>query len=465
MGASTQQVERTSNPPRLRNIDPALRTAVDEVARGDRDFWTFRRGTARAGDYALYQYPAMMVPEMPHVFLDTIMQLQQGAVRRLLDPFAGSATVLREGMMHGLDVYGLDINPLAILLAQVKAGPFTTDHLTDSFTQVLTRAREDMTTAIAVDFPKRNKWFRQEVSIGLSRLRRAIMTEPEQWIRRLLWITLAETVRLTSNSRTSTYKLHTRPASEIEASEKDPLEVFSRVAYRTVDQVGKLGRDLAESEQLYRGRYRREFQVRLQDSAQSVLPGKRSRLRYDLVVTSPPYGDNTSTVPYGQSSYLPLQWIDFRDIGDGTIDATCLRTTNEIDRRSLGGQAPREWRTLIERLSDISSTYAGLPTLLKDSPADRLRRLTVFFQDLELAVGNISRALNPNGYMVWTVGNRRVGGHEIPLDDILTEFFASHRVEAVHKVRRTIVSKRMAGRNAIASTMGREEILFFRKRE
>ena len=58
---------------------------------------------------------------------------------------------------------------------------------------------------------------------------------------------------------------------------------------------------------------------------------------FNLLVTSPPYGDNQTTVTYGQFSYLPLQWIPFEDI-DESIELDYLKTTQEIDSKSLGGQ-------------------------------------------------------------------------------------------------------------------------------
>ena len=73
--------------------------------------------------------------------------------------------------------------------------------------------------------------------------------------------------------------------------------------------------------------------LRLGDSAELVPPVQGG---HDLLVTSPPYGDNPSTVPYGQYSYLPLQWIDLDDIHED-IDSSYLRSTHEIDTRSLGG--------------------------------------------------------------------------------------------------------------------------------
>ena len=65
--------------------------------------------------------------------------------------------------------------------------------------------------------------------------------------------------------------------------------------------------------------------------------------------------------------------------------------------------------------------------------------------------------------MIWTVGNRRVGGESIPTDAILEELLVSKGICLVTRVERKIPSKRMATRNAIASTMRGEAILVFRK--
>ena len=65
--------------------------------------------------------------------------------------------------------------------------------------------------------------------------------------------------------------------------------------------------------------------------------------------------------------------------------------------------------------------------------------------------------------MIWTIGNRRVGGEPVPTDDILKEILLAKGVQAVTRFDRKIPSKRMATRNTIASTMRGEAILIFRK--
>jgi len=205
------------------------------------------------------------------------------------------------------------------------------------------------------------------------------------------------------------------------------------------------------------GAYRGHIDCRVADARQPI-DGL-----FDVVVTSPPYGDNSSTVPYGQSSYLPLQWIDLQDV-DPDVNTSCLRSTHEIDARSLGGARPRgNVRVLSEELRGRSPALCKLLTQLQDMPRDRSARVYFFARDLDASLGQIARVLRPNGYMLWTVGNRRVVGVQVPLGQIVSELLATHGAGIITSVNRRIPSKRMPTRNSFASTMRSEEILIFRK--
>ena len=72
--------------------------------------------------------------------------------------------------------------------------------------------------------------------------------------------------------------------------------------------------------------------------------------------------------------------------------------------------------------------------------------------------------LKPGGMMVWVLGNRRVAGRIVPLDNILKEPLASRNFVLVTTIKRRIPSKRMAHRNSVAKTMLSESILVIRKR-
>jgi hypothetical protein len=72
--------------------------------------------------------------------------------------------------------------------------------------------------------------------------------------------------------------------------------------------------------------------------------------------------------------------------------------------------------------------------------------------------------LKPNAYMLWTVGNRTVGGLQVPTDDILCQLFEQHGVAEVKRLDRNIHFKRMPRRNRASDTMAKETILILRKR-
>ena len=65
--------------------------------------------------------------------------------------------------------------------------------------------------------------------------------------------------------------------------------------------------------------------------------------------------------------------------------------------------------------------------------------------------------------MVWTLGNRKVGGKRVPLDRILSDLLQTYNSTLLCKLRRRISSKRMAPKNNIADTMSSETILVMRK--
>jgi hypothetical protein len=438
----------------LPEVDVSLRAALEDKSRSDRDFWSFRRHFRGADPMAYYQYPAMMIPGMQRAILDLLVQLQPG-IRSVFDPFIGSGTVVTEAMLAGLSVSCSDVNPLAVLVTRSKMGPFLADELREAVLGATARALGDRRRRCEAHFPYLTKWFDPAAVVALSRLRRSIRQENRSWARSFLWVCLAETVRRSSRSRTSTYKLHIRPQHEL-ASLPSPLPLFREIAEHSLEGYHVRGQELEHRGHLDRGTYRWPVECALRDAR---VPAHGP---FDLLMTSPPYGDNLSTVPYGQNSYLPLQWIDLDDI-DPEAEPALLGSTYEIDNRSLGGRLPRGdmWaasESLRTRSPSLHKTMLGLT----DLPVDRLSRVFGFVRDLDACLEPMLAALRPNAYLVFTLGNRRVGGRPVPLDAILAELLAPLGVRLVCRFERNIPTKRMASRNAIASTMRTESCHIFR---
>ncbi len=438
-------------------LDEELRSRIESLSENDDDYWSFKGNSKREHGHGLFQYPAMMVPQVVRTVLKEACCVYPG-IGCVGDPFVGSGTVLTESMIKGLDFIGQDINPLAILLCKVKSGPFFIEAIFNKAEDLHSRLSYDSKNAIEVIFPGRDKWFRKDVQIALSKIRRAIVAEPALWARRFFWIAMAETVKYSSNSRTSTFKLHTRTAEDIASRNLDPISLFRKTLDRNLKHFRTQHNYLNENGCLIRGRYYGKVKVQLADTRKAI---KKKSSLCDIILTSPPYGDNASTVPYGQYSFLPLQWIDMCDI-DESATVSYLKSTHEIDTKSLGGSK----RVAIENfdfLADRSPRFVQYIECLKDQPVDRTKRVTAFFRDLEDCIGTVLGYLNPGGLMVWTLGNRKVGGNRVPLDTILLELLSTYGAKQIVTLKRRISSKRMAPKNSITETMSDETILVLRK--
>jgi len=437
------------------NHDDILRRRLEDLTRTDRDYWSFKGNSRREHGHGLFQYPAMMVPQVARAVLGQACEVHPD-IECAGDPFAGSGTILTESLHRGLSFCGTDINPLAVLLCRVKAGPFFVDSLAEKTASLVARIEADGSTTVEVSFVNRDKWFRADVQVALSRIRRAIQREDAAWARRFFWVGMAEAVRLTGNSRTSTFKLHIRVAEDIATRNFDAIGVFKKAIERNLKHLKNQEACLSAAGHLNHGHYRKLVKIALGDTRDTVQESMA-----DIILTSPPYGDNATTVPYGQYSYLPLQWLDLSDISPDA-EQDCLRTTHEIDARSLGGSR-RTTQEEHAQLADRSPAYKRFVNRLKAMPSDRTTRVTSFFRDLDDCLGGILKGLHPGGLMVWTLGNRRVGGQRVPMDTILSELLSEHQTHLICKLSRHITSKRMAPKNNIADTMSTEAILVMRK--
>jgi hypothetical protein len=438
-------------------LDANLCQRVDAYTREDADYWSFRGSAAREHSHGYFQYPAMMVPEMISDLISSIIEVKP-STKSICDPYAGSGTVLTEAMLQECDFLARDVNPLAILLCKVKRGPFMPGSMSEKARELQARIKADRKDRVDVAFKGRDKWFTAEAALELSKIRRAIQLERSIWARRFFWVVLAETVRTSSNSRTSTFKLHIRSEADRASRKVNPVDTFNEVLIGNLTSLATLTNELVEKGQLNHGHYKGSVLVELRD-ARSKHPCDDKL--YDLLVTSPPYGDNVTTVPYGQHAYLPLQWIDLSDI-DQKITADCLKSTHEIDARSLGGSR-RDAIKDTAALRELSPSFAATIKVLEREPIDRRGRVAAFIRDLNSSLDPILGLLKRNAYLIWTVGNRQVAKKPVPLDAILSELLASKGVVAVANFNRDIPTKRMAVKNSITDTMDREAVLVFRK--
>src|SRR5882757_5621447 len=88
------------------------------------------------GRNPIHPFPARMAPGIALEALG-----QNKAPLRVLDPMAGSGTVLAVARANGHRAFGVDLDPLAVLLAGVWTRTVDTERMNDKAAQVLDRAK------------------------------------------------------------------------------------------------------------------------------------------------------------------------------------------------------------------------------------------------------------------------------------------------------------------------------------
>ena len=160
---------------------------------------------------------------------------------------------------------------------------------------------------------------------------------------------------------------------------------------------------------------------------------------------------------------MPLQWIPRSELPTD-VDYDFLRTTQEIDSRSLGGRSNK--RHVKELICSISRRIPSLGSFLDKIPFEEIEKYykTVsFIADFEQSLQAIIPAMRDNAIYVWTIGNRYVNKREVPNDQILIDLMANHGIPLIFDAERTILNKKQAKRNRSSRTMEKERILIFQK--
>jgi len=92
--------------------------------------------------HLMHKYPAKILPYIPIFFLSS--ETYAGQDEYVLDNFAGTGTVLVESIVHPYlkrNAIGVEINPLARLIAKVKTTPLRMDELREEMKSLISRIK------------------------------------------------------------------------------------------------------------------------------------------------------------------------------------------------------------------------------------------------------------------------------------------------------------------------------------
>ncbi len=375
-------------------------------------------------------YPATMIAPVQHKIMASLFA--EDNISSVYDPYHGSGTALFEAakLDQSCNIIGCDINPLAHLITYSKLKGVTKKIKDDI--QSLSFLIEQSPN-YDFEFHNINKWFRADIISSLKKIRWAITQISSKRNRAFFWIVFANIIRKYSNSRSSTYKLHIKDIVDINRLQNNVIRDFQNQVEKNYPKFTLRVRNV----------------TLLKGDVLKISRKLRDR-SMDLTITSPPYGDNGTTVPYGQFSSLALFWIDSKDLN---LEGWELDNYSKIDRMSLGGQ-PKNI------LSQFGNSLIE-PYLSKISK-EKQNKVINFFADYFISLDDICRVTDK--YIVMTLGNRTVDRININLTDITSKYLESNGFMLIDTLTRDIPIKRTPKltskvRNEAVSSMNEEFVI------
>lgn len=384
-------------------------------------------------------YPATMVAPVQKSILAEI--LMQDDIKTVFDPFHGSGTALYEAfeLNPSLSLLGCDINPLANLITRVKLTGIS-NRIKSDITRMELLIKENMQLKAPFTFPRIEKWFRSDIIQSLSAIRFSIKQIKNKRNRLYFWYIFCDSIRKYSNTRSSTYKLHIKTQNSIDNINNNVVDEFIKRANASTCFFTK-----------------RNAKAKLfKKDVLSVIRGLKND-SVDLAITSPPYGDNATTVTYGEFSWLALQWIDHKDL---VLEGWELENTCRIDAKSLGGSRAGKQTQLSASQLELFSYE------LSQIDKSKQAKVIYFFSDYFAFLDELCRVTGK--YVILTLGNRTVDGIRINLTEITRKYLEKHKYQHIQTLQRSILNKRIPlstsnVRGKAVSSMNKEYVLIAKK--
>jgi len=352
--------------------------------------------------HGIHRYPAKFIPQIPRFCIESYSK--PGDV--VLDPFMGSGTTLLESFIAGRDSYGIDIHPLAKLIAKVKTTSIDPGRLAvqaDTLLQTIREDRDDNSDWVP-EIPNRDHWFRPEVLSELATIKKHVWSLRKGDQQDFFKICLSSIIRRVSNSDNDSLipevtsfqkKLDEQGKTSYDAVSKFENTIRTKLIdvrdfRKLVGEVREKHRTLPETRIV--GRDARDIDLR--DSS------------VDIAVTSPPYA---SAVHYASVHKLEMYWLDLlKDFSalDGQIVGTSRAYVSEY----------RPWEPSVH-IPELQKVLRNLVEVEKKSSYIVYK----YFDDMRRNFCEVNRVLRRNGRYCVVVGENTFRKVRIPTYRVLAQ--------------------------------------------
>lgn len=397
------------------------------------------------GRSPIHPFPARMAPGI------ALEALGQGrGTLRVLDPMAGSGTVLAVARANGHRAFGVDLDPLAVLLARVWTRTVDADRVREKASEVLDRAKRrfDLLPA-CVAYPTNNDeetrefvryWFDDYARRQLTALSAAVARIRDDAVRDVLWCAVSRLIITKQAGASLAMDLsHSRPHRWFTRAPIKPFNRFTSAVETIISNCPQSGSGpLGPAAVVKRGDARK-----LKIESNSI----------DLVLTSPPY---LNAIDYMRCSKFSLVWMGYK-----------VSEIRDIRGESVGAEVSSEEALDNGRVRSLIKELNLTPMLSRRDYG----LLARYVWDMGQVLAESARVLRRGGRAVYVVGDSTSRGTFIRNSKIVSLVAQQHGLLPVSRHSRCLPAnrrylpppKRATSSATMDARMRREVVIAFRR--
>lgn len=392
--------------------------------------------------HSFHRYFGKLIPAIPRAAIMTLT----AAGARVLDPFCGSGTTLVEAAVLGRPAVGLDVNPLAALIARVKSRSVEPGRLEAAFEALAGDILADRAPVRPEEVPfcvNMEHWFRPGVVADLARIRRRLLAVEDERQREFFLACFSATLRDVSNA--------------------DPRHIFPGYSKR-LRRLDALGLRRIDAVAAFLAGVRRRLAAHRQYCAACPPGAPEPEVycadarefcdigRFDLVVTNPPY---ISSIRFLETLKLEMYWLGFVDSPQALA---------QLDRGVLGTErlSATECRELAA--TGCPEADAVIGALAEQGQRRMAKVVERYFRDTDALWANLARWVVPGGHAVIKISDSHVRGFTVPTHRLVGEIAERHGFELLEALPDAIKSRSLpTKRNVYSGLIPHDWILLLRR--
>lgn len=405
----------------------------------------------RLGMHSFHRYYGKLIPAIPRAYIREFTK--EGDL--IFDPFVGSGTTALEARYLDRNFVGVEINPLSILISQIKTNNYSVELLKRIQDRLFSLIEEDDKDVKEEEIPfviNRDHWFKDFVQRDLVIIRRNFDEAVDEFVddnNKKIYIdflngVLSAIVKLVSNADT----MHVFPGiskrmRKLEAEGKNKINVFDtfeRAMKKRIQYVKQVGKHSVSTNLI------------LGDSANIDLTEYKEKV--DLIVTNPPY---ISSVRYAETLKLELYWM-----GITKNSSEYLQLANSM----IGNDhiAQKECAELQLTKYDFINDYIKQMYNIDKKQA---KVLFNYFSLMEKVILNACKVLKSGKKLVMKISDSKIRKIKIPTGYLLTKIAEKNGFKLIDVFNDKINENSrslLTSRNTYSDIILEDNIIFWEKK-